>query len=254
MTVSISAPSNNGTQLNPNVSIDCVVLGFDAQRLQVLLIERKDKHSIAAKGDKPSLALPGNLVKDGEDLDQSAQRILKELTGIEDIYLEQFGAFGNPKRVQGAQDAKWLQTIREQPKARVITIAYFALVKPDNYHPKPDSFAQKSGWHPIQELPRLAFDHNDIIDKALETLRFRVTHSMVGFELLPPKFTLGQLQGLYEAILGRELDKRNFRRRMKLLNLIVPLREKQIGVSHKPSTLYKFNMKVYQQLKAGILS
>jgi 8-oxo-dGTP diphosphatase len=241
--------------LNPHVSVDCVILGYDFQELKVLLIERKYSEEEMAKmrNTKLDIALPGNLVRDDEDLDTSAKRILKELTGIDNIYMEQFYAFGNPNRVRKEQDAEWLNTMRTDPQARVITIAYFALVKIEDYVPKPDSFARKSEWYPIKNMPKLAFDHNEVLDRAMQVLKSKITHYPLGFELMPEKFTLGQLQRLYEAILGDDLDKRNFRRKMKSLNLLTPLKEKQMGVAHKPAELYKFNMKVYEQLKEGIL-
>jgi 8-oxo-dGTP diphosphatase len=241
--------------LNPHVSVDCVILGYDSEQLKVLLIERKyandDKE--APHNSQLDIALPGNLVRDDEDLDVSAKRILKELTGIDNIYMEQFHAFGNPNRVRKEQDAEWLKTMRTDPQARVITIAYLALVKLDDYVPKAHSFARESGWYSVKEIPKLAFDHNEILEHALQVLKFKVTHYPLGFELLPQKFTLGQLQRLYEAILGDDLDKRNFRRKMKSLKLLIPLKEKQQGVAHKPAELYQFNMKVYQQLQEGIL-
>ena len=241
--------------LNPHVSVDCVILGYDSQELKVLLIERK--YSESGNGTPHNqhldIALPGNLVSDDEDLDTSAKRILKELTDLDNIYMEQFRAFGNPSRVRQEQDVEWLKTMRSQPQARVITIAYFALVKLEDYVPKAHSFARQSGWYPIHAVPKLAFDHNEILDQALQVLKFKITHYPLGFELLPEKFTLGQLQRLYESILGDDLDKRNFRRKMKSLKLLIPLKEKQQGVSHKPAELYRFNMKVYEQLQDGIL-
>jgi len=244
--------TTNKVNLNPHVSVDCVVLGYDSNELKVLLIERKyteqDGEGVL-HNSKLDIALPGNLVRDDEDLDTSAKRILKELTGLDNIYMEQFRAFGNPNRVRKEHDAEWLKTMRTDPQARVITIAYFALVKLEDYKPHPDSFARKSEWYPIKSIPKLAFDHNEILDRALQVLRFKVTHYPLGFELLPEKFSLGQLQRLYETILGDDLDKRNFRRKMKSLKLLIPLKEKQHGVAHKPAELYTFNMKVYEHLQ-----
>lgn len=242
------------SRLNPHVSVDCVILGYDSQELKVLLIERKysENGNELLHNQHLDIALPGNLVSDDEDLDTSAKRILKELTGLEHIYMEQFRAFGNPNRVRQEHDAEWLKTMRTDPKARVITIAYFALVKLEDYLPKAHSFARQSGWYPVNTVPKLAFDHNEILEQALQVLKFKITHYPLGFELLPEKFTLGQLQRLYESILGDDLDKRNFRRKMKSLKLLLPLKEKQQGVPHKPAELYQFNMKVYEQLQEGI--
>jgi 8-oxo-dGTP diphosphatase len=233
--------------------VDCVILGYDMAALQVLLIARSTDKPNTNRTSKLDIALPGNLVRDDEDLDTSAQRILKELTGLEHLYMEQFYAFGNPDRVRHKQDAAWLKQMRTEPDARVITIAYLALVKVDDYNPAADSFARKSDWYPITATPTLAFDHQEILDKAMQSLRFKIRHYPIGLELLPRKFTLGELQGLYEAILGETLDKRNFRRKMKNLKLLIPLKEKQKGVAHKPAELFKFNTRVYEQLQQGIL-
>jgi 8-oxo-dGTP diphosphatase len=238
----------NDVELNPHVSADCVIFGYDADELKVLLIERSYFHQ-----DKPTSTkkvtdwlLPGDLVRDDEDLDQSARRVLKELTDLENIYLEQFYAFGNPDRVRKAQDAEWLKSIRAHPEARVITIGYLALVKLEGYVPSPHSFARKSVWFSVKKVPDLAFDHNQVLAKALETLRFKLKYSSIAFELMPKKFTIGQLQKLYEVIADKKFDKRNFRRKLKSLNLLLPLDEKQKGVSHKPASVYKYNHKAFQ--------
>ncbi|MFN8276154.1 MAG: NUDIX domain-containing protein [Chitinophagales bacterium] len=240
--------ASGSAALNPHVSVDCVIFGYDGQDLKVLLIERDPASTRGAHW-----ALPGNLVRDDEDLDQSAQRILNELTGLNNIYLEQLYAFGDPSRVRRDEDAAWLQQMRAEPQARVITVAYFALIKLENLVLRPDSFARKSEWYPLNKIPKLAFDHNDILAKAVQTLKRRTHHTPIGFELLPRKFTLGQLQKLYEAILGDELDKRNFRRKMKKLNILQPLAEKQRDVAHKPAQLYRFNARIYAQLVEGII-
>ncbi|MFN8308528.1 MAG: NUDIX domain-containing protein [Chitinophagales bacterium] len=248
------ANSKKTIPLNPHVSVDCVIFGYDGRELKALLIERKyNGENAETSRSKLNIALPGNLIRDDEDLDTSAKRILKELTGLSNIYLEQFYAFGDPNRVRRDQDAEWLRSMRAEPQARVITVAYFALIKLENVVLQPDSFARKSEWYSVQQVPRLAFDHNQILNKALETLKQRTKHSPIGFELLPKKFTLGQLQKLYEAILGDDLDKRNFRRKMKKLNILQALPEKQTDVAHKPAQLYRFNTKVYEQLMQGII-
>jgi 8-oxo-dGTP diphosphatase len=146
---------------------------------------------------------------------------LYELTGLTNIFLEQFYAFGDPLRVKNEYDAEWLKSMREEPMARVITVAYYSLVKLDEYKPTAASFAKKAEWHPISSIPLLAFDHNQILDKALDSLKSKLKSQPIGFELLPEKFTLGQLQKLYEIILGRELDKRNFRRKILNKNILV---------------------------------
>jgi hypothetical protein len=252
----MNTTESNKVNLNLHVSVDCVIFGYDSNELKVLIVERKHSEQ-NGKGQppnpKPDIALPGNLVRDDEDLDTSARRILKELTGLDNIYMEQFRAFGNPNRVRKEQDAEWLKAMRIDPASRVISIAYFALVKLEDYVPRTDPVVRRPEWYPIRKVPKLAFDHNEILDQALQALQFKVAHYPLGFELLPVKFSLGQLQRLYESILGDDLDKRNFRRKMKSLKLLVPLKEKQQGVAHKPAQLYMFNMKVYEQLQQGIL-
>ena len=236
------------TGLNPHVSVDCVIFGFDFDKLNVLLIERDIPSP--AKNDIPQrrFALPGNLVDDQEPLDTSARRILKELTNLEDIYLEQFYTFGAPNRVKNEYDSYWLKTMRADPEERVITVAYYSLVKLGDYHPSPSSWARSAVWCPVQEIPALAFDHNAILDKALSSLRNKLATRPIGFELLPEKFTFGQLQKVYETILGTRFDKRNFRRKILNMNILVALEEKQTGVPHKPARLYSFEEARYREL------
>ena len=242
------------TALNPHVSVDCVIFGYDFEELKVLLIERNYFDSNDHQHNKKitDLVLPGNLVRDNETLDESAKRILKELTSLENIFMEQFYTFGDPNRVRKKQDAEWLRSIRAEPDARVITVAYFALVKLNDYVPRPDSFARRSEWYGVDNIPDLAFDHNEIAEKALEMLRFKLKYFPIGFELLPKKFTLSQVQKLYEAISGNKLDKRNFRKKLKALNIVTPLGEKQKGVAHKPASVYTLNQKAYQESRLGV--
>lgn len=245
------------TSINPNISVDCVIVGFDFEQLNILLIEREEgfhDHNIPPK--QGMLALPGDHIRKEEDLNQAAERVLKELTGLENIFLEQFRAFGSPNRVKNEPDRKWMRFIRAEPDARVITIAYYALVRLDQYHPEAASFARKAEWYPVRNLPILAFDHNEIIDKALKTLRLKLKNEPVGFELLPRKFTLTQLQKLYEVILigasgntATKLDKRNFRRKILKKNILIPLDEKQKGVPHKAAQLYQFDEEKYEKAK-----
>lgn len=236
-------------RLNPNVSVDCVIFGFDGDRLKVLLI---DRGQVISSNEKEKVyALPGNLIREDEDLDDAAGRVLFELTGLENIFLEQFGSFGNPNRLTKEHDLEWLKSIRAQPDARVITVAYYSLIKADQYEIHASSFAQDAFWHDIDELPPLGFDHLEIIESALRELKFKSKYQPLGFELLPEKFTLGQLQKLYEAILGTDLDKRNFRRKIMKMAFLDPLSEKQIGVAHKPARYYTFDKEKYQNYKGN---
>lgn len=234
--------------LIPHVSVDCVIFGFDDLRLNVLLIERDVPTDTDGEVPVRNYALPGNLVYDDEPLDSSARRVLMELTQLKDIYLEQFFTFGEPNRVKNEYDSHWLKVTRQQPEARVITVAYYSLVKQQDYHPQASSFARSAVWCPVTEVPELAFDHNFIFQKALSSLRNKLATRPIGFELLPPKFTFGQLQKVYETILGTSFDKRNFRRKILNMDILIPLDEKQTGVPHKPARLYMFNEVRYKEL------
>lgn len=223
-----------------DISVDCVLFGFDGERLNVLLIEQKSPEDAQSAITKSQMALPGDLVLDGEDLDQSAERVLKELTSLQGIYLKQFKTFGDPNRVRGLKDQDWLRAFRANPQRRVVTVAYYSLVKMEDYTPEASSFAKHAVWCDLNQIPDLAFDHNDIAHEALQMLREELTSKHIGFELLPEKFTLSQLQKLYEIILDKKLDKRNFRKNIKKMDQIIPLDEKQQGVLHKPAQLFRF--------------
>jgi 8-oxo-dGTP diphosphatase len=196
------------------------------------------------------LAVPGDLIYDNETLDEAANRVLKELTGIDNIYLEQVGAFGDPNRMGKESDKEWLKSLRAEPDARVITVAYFSLVKMHDFNPEASSFAESAGWAPIKEIDELAFDHSQILECALSQLKRKIKIQPIGFNLLPQKFTLSQLHKLYESILNKPLDKRNFRRKILNLQILTPLNEKQVGVPHKPSQLFEFNEENYQKLSS----
>jgi 8-oxo-dGTP diphosphatase len=234
----------NVSELNPNVSVDCVIFGFDLEKLNVLVIDRGENKL----AENVRLALPGNLIYNNENLEQAAYRVLEELTSLKDIYLEQIGAFGDPNRICKEADRAWLQSIRAEPEARVITVAYFSLVKMEDYMPHAASFAKNAAWIPANEITDLAFDHYDILQAARNKLKEKIKIQPIGFNLLPEKFTLSQLHKLYESILDKDLDKRNFRRKVQKLDILTQLNEKQEGVPHKPSELYKFNEEKYQEL------
>jgi len=234
----------NISELNPNVSVDCVIFGFDLDKLNVLVIDRGENDL----AENVRLALPGNLIYNNENLDQAANRVLEELTSLTDIYLEQIGAFGDPNRICKEADRLWLQSIRAEPEARVITVAYYSLVKMEDYMPHAASFAKNAAWIPVNEITDLAFDHFEILQAAKNKLKDKIKIQPVGFNLLPEKFTLSQLHKLYESILDKELDKRNFRRKIQKMEILTNLNEKQEGVPHKPSELYKFNEEKYQAL------
>lgn len=232
--------------LNYHVSVDCVVFGFDFGKLNVLLLER----NFTYRGDEYNdLKLPGDLVRTDEDLDTAASRVLKELTGLENIYLKQFAAIGTPNRLNRLdRDMEWLRSIGH-PEEVVVTVAYYSLINIDQ--DKIDKFCLQANtrWHPVAEITELAFDHMEILNDALLMLRSELKSNPIGFELLPSKFTLSQLQKLYEVILGTDLDKRNFRKKVSNMPYVVPINEKEKDVSHKPARYYIFSKKVYEKTR-----
>jgi len=212
----------------PAVTVDCVVFGLQDQRLRVLLIRR------ARPPFEGQWALPGGFVDMDEDLEVSARRELQEETGLHDIFLEQLYTFGTPGR---------------DPRGRTISVAYYALVNTADHQPRADDDAAEAEWVDVDQARKLAFDHDEILATALARLRGKVRYQPIGFELLPRKFTLSQLQRLYEVILERKLDKRNFRRRILAMDLLVELEEKQQDVSHRAARLYRFDKRKYRRLE-----
>ncbi len=210
-------------------SVDNVIFGFDDGDLKVLLIQR------GADPHRGKMALPGDLVYPNEDLDTAAARVLEQLTGLHDLYLEQVRTFG---------------AVDRHPLGRVITVAYYSLLKINSYKLEPSSWAKTARWYNIHDVGKLAFDHNEILLACLGRLKKRVRHAPVGFELLPPKFTLTELQHLYESILDMELDKRNFRKKILAMELLIDLGEIQERVAHRPARLYSFDTARYRELAA----
>jgi 8-oxo-dGTP diphosphatase len=233
---------NQSLGLNPNVSVDCVVFGFDLRGLKLLLIERDNPDNTEGK----NFQLPGDLIRNDENLDEAASRVLKELTGLDNLFLSQFAAFGDPNRVKRENDLEWLRRVRKDPEARVVTIGYFSLIKPENFTPTASSFARKAEWVELKHVQELAFDHNQILEQALDALKLKMRSEPIGFELLPNKFTLRQLQKLYETVMDVKIDKRNFRRKIQGMRFLVPLDEKQKGVAHKPAQLFQFRKEKYK--------
>jgi 8-oxo-dGTP diphosphatase len=221
-------------------SVDCVIFGFHDSKLKVLLIEREKVGNSPMKGHK--LKLPGSLITESEDLDISAIRTLKELTGLDNIFLKQFGVFSSPERLSPPEDLAWLRETSGLMVDRVVTIAYISLIKISE-----SNITTKTIWQPVDKLPDLIFDHNYIIQNALNALRNEVRTEPHCFELLPKKFTIRQMQNLYEEILGESLDNRNFRKKVKPLEFILPLSEKEKEVNHKPAQLFKFDKKIYEK-------
>lgn len=220
----MSAP----TPIIDALSIDCLIFGFKKGELDILLVQHGEGIS------KGKWALPGGWIQYDESVDESAYRLLKDLTGLSKIYLEQIKVFGEVERY---------------PQKRVITIAYFAMVKPDDYELHAGFTASDAKWFKISEVPRLPYDHAQILRYGLKHLQHKVKHEPVGFNLLPKKFTLHQLQEVYEAVLGHKLDKPNFRRKLFNMNLLVACKEKQKDVSHRAANLYRFDKKIYDRLR-----
>jgi 8-oxo-dGTP diphosphatase len=231
-------------ELLPNVSVDCVVFGFDLTDLNVLLIERSITNEGIAYSD---LKLPGDLMRVNEDPLDSSRRILEEKTGLSNIFMKQFMSFGSPDRLKrNERDLEWLRQI-DYPDENIITIAYYSLIEiPDKVGSKL-IIRDDARWCPVQDVTDLVMDHMDILKAALEQLRIDLWNLPVAFELLPEKFTLSQLQKLYEVILGKTFDKRNFRKKMSVKKYLVPLFEKQVGVAHSPARLYTFSREIYSQ-------
>lgn len=208
-------------------TVDNVIFGFDDGKLKILLIKRNE-----APFDD-FWALPGYFVQQHEDLDDAAQRVLREITGLENVYLEQLRAFGAPGR---------------HDFGRVITVAYYSLVKVADFELHAASIAEDIAWHNVEDIDVLAFDHEEIVQVALNRLKRRIRTQPVGFELLPPAFTLTDLQHLYEAVWEVDLEKRNFRKKILSMNLLRDLGRSQTGVAHRPAKLYSFDEKRYQEL------
>ncbi len=210
------------------LTVDCVVFGFDEGDLKVLLIER------AQEPFKGRWALPGGFVRLNETLDEAALRELAEETGLTNVFLEQLYTFG---------------AVDRDPRERVVSVAHYALVKLSDHRARAATDAANAQWFPVSKVPKLAFDHADILEVALARLKGKVRYQPIGFELLPEKFTLSQLQHLYEAVLETELDKRNFRKKVLGFGLLLPLEEKQMLGRHRPAQLFRFDQKRYQQLR-----
>ncbi|MDD9970706.1 MAG: NUDIX domain-containing protein [Myxococcales bacterium] len=213
------------------LAVDCVVFGLDENDLKVMLIQR---------GQAPfegKWALPGGFVHMDETLEEAARRELEEETGLHKVFLEQLYTFS---------------AVDRDPRERVVSVAYYALVKLSDHKVQAATDARDAGWFGVHDVPSLAFDHADILQKALERLRGKLRYQPIGFELLPKKFTLSQLQHLYQLVLERTLDKRNFRKRVLAMGLLIETDEVEQDVAHRAARLYRFDERKYRRLvKAG---
>jgi 8-oxo-dGTP diphosphatase len=209
-------------------SVDCVIFGYHERQLKVLLIER---------GTEPFggyWALPGDLVYPTEDLDSAASRVLNDLTTLSNITTRQIHTFGKVDR---------------HPLGRVITVAYVALVEIQDIRPQASSWASDTKWHSAKRLPKLAFDHKEIIRSAYHAVKDLARHEPIWNEVLPKKFTLTQLQEFYETVLNKSLDKGNFRKKVQTMPFVKALNESQKNVKHRPSALYSFDAKAFREYR-----
>jgi len=211
----------------PALTVDCVVFGLDDEDLKVLLIQR-GLEPFAGKW-----ALPGGFVHMDESLEEAARRELAEEAGVSNVFLEQLYSFGDVER---------------DPRGRVVTVAYYALVKLGDHAVKAATDARNAAWFAVDDVPSLAFDHDRILETAFARLQGKVRYQPIGFELLPPKFTLTQLQKMYQKVLDRPLDKRNFRKKILSMGILQGLDEVETDVAHRAAQLYRFDKRRYDAL------
>lgn len=217
------------TKQDIKVSVDAVVFGYDQEKgVSVLLIKRKNEPF------KKMWALPGGLVLNDETLDKAVTRELKEEAGIDVNYLEQLYSFGSPDR---------------DPRNYVVSVSYFALVRPQDYKLMAQTDAEDVGWFSTKKLPKLAFDHKKIIDTAVRRLRDKITYEPIGFELLEKEFPFSDLEKLYQTLLDHDIDRRNFKKKILSLGILEELDETIQRKSGRPARLFKFNKKKYFELK-----
>lgn len=232
-----------------HISVDCVIFGFHQNDLKVLLLKTKYDGR---------WALPGGFILKNEHIDNAAKRILKQRTGLDEIFLEQFHVFGDPGRSTKKINQQFLKNIGVKAGQswmfeRFITIGYYALVDFTKVTPSPDNISDACEWFSIDDLQEMILDHRHIFDEALQNLRMQLNFHPVGFNLLGKKFTMPELQKLYETILGKKLDRRNFQRKIMATGILKRLEETKKGVAHKAPFYYKFDLRNYKKaLKAGM--
>ncbi len=235
----------------PGQSVDCVIISYESHQLYVLLLKWK--------GDT-FWSLPGGFIYKEEDIDNAASRVLKQRTGLEFPYLTQFYTFGKNNRTKNFDTSVFLESVKQDSpevtewlSQRFITTGYIALVNKSNTRPLPDALSERCEWVPLDELPKMLFDHPLIIEKAMESLLIQINYLPVGIKLLPASFTMKDLQKLYESILKKELDRSNFQRKILKLSILERLEKIKNGGAHKAPYLYRFNKLKYEELlKSGI--
>jgi len=232
-----------------HISLDCVVFGFHDNQLKVLLLRMKFTKE---------WALPGGFLHEDESLETAATRVLKVRTGLDNIFLKEFKVFSDPLRSNKNPAVQDLIDSGANPdpswfNQRFISVGFYALVDFSKTIPQHDDLSDLCTWKPLNEIGSLMLDHNQILEDALENLRIQLNHQPIGYNLLPEKFTMPELQKLYETILGKELDRRNFQRKILTYNILSKLDEVRQGVPHKAPALYRFNSENYQKaLKEGL--
>ena len=243
--------NHNNQDFLSHISIDSVVFGFHENELKVLLLELK---SIG------KYALPGGFVQKNETIEDAASRILRWRTGLDEVFLKQFKVFSSPDRSKNNPTVPIIETLNPNADIsfyddRFISIGFYALVEYTLVNPNPDELSTRCVWVSVDEVEDIIIDHAEIIKGALEALRIQLNYSPVGHKLLPQKFTMPELQKLYETILGKKLDRRNFQRKILSYNILNRLDEKRVGVAHKSPYLYEFDVENYQQaLEDGLRS
>jgi len=237
----------NNNQLNietlPTVSVDCVIFGYEENMLKVLIrrefVPYKGKIYLEWK-------LPGNQIRRSENIEQTASRILKEQTGLENIFVKQFMVFSDPQRLsRNKRNYEWIKP--RLADDRVVTVGFYSLI--NVFDVDNSTIIEDAKWESANDIKELMFDHKEIFDEAFKKLRYDLLHEPLVFELLPEKFTLTQMQKIYEAIFNTTYDKRNYRRKVNKMPYLIPLDEIQTGVSHKPARLYSFDRDIYEKTR-----
>ncbi|KKB48460.1 MULTISPECIES: NUDIX hydrolase [Parabacteroides] len=236
----------NKKMLYSHVSVDCVLLGVKDDTLCVLLVERKIDES-----DEKHYKLPGSLIFENEDLDTAAYRVFHEATGLKRVPLKQFRSFGSPSRTKNKDDMQWLENAMKLKIERIVTVAYLALTKIGRKS-NPTNKYNSLAWFPIDALPALPFDHKEIIEAAVEEIRNWIEKEpSIVFDYLPMKFTAYQLRRTYEIIYNKEMDVRNFHKKMSSLDYVVATDEVEEGVAHRAARYYRFDKVKYNKMHSN---
>ncbi|MBQ6576580.1 MAG: NUDIX hydrolase [Bacteroidales bacterium] len=228
-----------------HVSVDCVVFGFDGDNMKCLLIKRTGEENGEVFHD---MKLPGSLIYRDEDLDQAARRVLSELTGLKNVHLNQFKAYGSKDRTRDPKDVHWLERAQKEKVERIVTVAYIALIKIDRAHETLNG--NDVCWIDCDKVPTLAFDHNIIIRDAVAYMRLLMEMDpSLMFNLLPRKFTAAQLRRIFAIVAGKDMDPRNFHKKLSMMPYVVPLDEKEKNVAHRAARFFRFDRTIYKKTR-----